>query len=125
MPATIPMERITSKIHLIRGHKVMLDRDLAELYGVETKALKQAVRRNIVRFPEDFMFELTKDEFEILRSQIVTSSWGGRRYPPYAFAEQGMAMLSSVLHSRRAVRVNIEITRGAMRVLPTLRTPSA
>jgi phage regulator Rha-like protein len=111
MPATIPMERITSKIHLIRGHKVMLDRDLAELYGVETKALKQAVRRNIVRFPEDFMFELTKDEFEILRSQIVTSSWGGRRYAPCAFTEQGVAMLSSVLRSKRAVEINIAIMR--------------
>jgi hypothetical protein len=100
-------ERITSKIYLIRGQKVMIDQDLAELYGVETKALKQAVRRNITRFPDDFMFELTKDEFEILRSQIVTSSWGGTRYRPMAFTEQGVAMLSSVLNSDRAIQVNI------------------
>jgi hypothetical protein len=80
--------------------KVMLDRDLAELYDVETKALKQAVRRNIDRFPEDFMFELSKEEFKNLRSQIVTSSWGGLRYLPMVFSEQGVAMLSSVLQSR-------------------------
>ena len=89
----------------------MLDRDLAELYQVETKVLKQAVRRNINRFPEDFMFELTEDEFEILRSQIVTSSWGGMRYVPMAFTELGVAMLSSVLKSDRAIQVNIQIMR--------------
>jgi hypothetical protein len=92
----------------------MLDVDLAELYEVETRALKQAVRRNIDRFPEDFMFELTDEEFEILRSQIVTSrsGWGGTRYKPFAFTEQGVAMLSSVLKSKKAVQVNIAIMRA-------------
>ncbi|MBU4339272.1 ORF6N domain-containing protein [Patescibacteria group bacterium] len=106
-----PQEIIESKILLIRGQKVMLDRDLAVLYGVETKVLNQAVRRNIKRFPEDFMFRLAKEEFEILRSQFVTSSWGGQRYAPYAFTEQGVAMLSSVLNSKKAVEVNIVIMR--------------
>jgi len=92
----VPVERITSKIYLIRGQKVMLDRDLAELYCVETRALKQAVKRNISRFPVDFMFELSHIEFKNLRSQIVTSSWGGIRYLPMTFTEQGIAMLSSV-----------------------------
>jgi len=87
MTALVPVERIANKIYLIRDKKVMLDRDLAELYGVETKVLKQAVRRNIERFPEDFMFELIKSEFKNLRSQIVTSSWGGPRYSPMAFTE--------------------------------------
>jgi len=95
MKELVPVERITSKIYLIRGQKVMLDRDLAELYGVETKVLKQAVKRNISRFPNDFMFELSRAEFDNLRSQIVTSSWGGLRYMPMAFTEQGVAMLSS------------------------------
>ena len=94
MKALVPTERITSKIYLIRGMKVMLDRDLADLYDVETKALKQAVRRNIDRFPEDFMFELSKEEFKNLRSQIVTSSWGGLRYLPMVFSEQGVAMFT-------------------------------
>jgi hypothetical protein len=89
----------------------MLDSDLAELYGVETKVLKQAVRRNINRFPADFMFELARDEFNNLRSQIVTSSWGGARYSPMAFSEHGVLMLSSVLKSERAVQVNIQIMR--------------
>jgi len=111
MTTTVPIERITSKIYLIRNIKVMLDKDLAELYGVETKALKQAVKRNIVRFPENFMFELTKHEFDHLRSQFVTSSWGGTRYSPIAFTEQGVAMLSSVLRSERAIHVNIQIMR--------------
>ena len=111
MTTTIPMERITSKIYLIRGQKVMLDRSLAELYGVKTKVLKQAVKRNIGRFPKDFMFELTKLEFDNLRSQIVTSSWGGTRYSPMVFTEQGVAMLSSVLNSERAISVNIRIIR--------------
>ncbi|MFQ5754088.1 MAG: ORF6N domain-containing protein [bacterium] len=102
---------IEKKIFLIRGLNVMLDRELAELYGVETRALIQAVKRNRERFPSDFMFQLTKEEFEILRSQIVTSSWGGRRYLPHAFTEQGVAMLSSVLHSKRAIQVNIAIMR--------------
>jgi hypothetical protein len=107
----IPTERIRNSILLIRGHKVILDRDLASMYGVETKALKRAVKRNIERFPSDFMFQLTKKEFEILRCQFGTSSWGGTRYPPYAFTEQGVAMLSSVLRSKRAVAVNIAIMR--------------
>ena len=96
---------------MIRGKKVMIDQDLAVLYSVETKILIQAVKRNIKRFPEDFMFQLTKTEFINLRSQIVTSSWGGRRYSPYAFTEQGVAMLSSVLNSERAIQVNIQIIR--------------
>ncbi len=116
MTTTVPIERITSKIYLIRRQKVMLDRDLAELYGVETKALKQAVKRNIGRFPEDFMFELTKHEFDNLRSQIVTSSWGGTRYSPMAFTEQGVAILSSVLNSDRAIAVNIQIMRTFIRL---------
>jgi hypothetical protein len=107
----IPDEIVVSKIYFIRGHKAMLDKDLAELYGVETKQLKRSVRRNIDRFPHDFMFELTKDEFENLRSQIGTSSWGGIRYIPMAFTEQGVAMLSGVLISKRAITVNIQIMR--------------
>lgn len=104
-------EKIVNKIYLIRGKKVMLDRDLAELYGVETKVLKQQVKRNIERFPEDFMFFLSQNEFDNLRSQIVTSSWGGTRYLPMVFTEQGIAMLSSVLKSARAIQVNIQIMR--------------
>jgi len=111
MTTVVPVEKIASKIYLIRNLKVMLDRDLAELYGVETKVLKQAVRRNIDRFPADFMFELGRDEFNNLRSQIVTSSWGGARYSPMAFSEHGVLMLSSVLKSERAVQVNIQIMR--------------
>ncbi len=107
----IPDEVIMNKIYLIRDRKVMLDKDLAVLYGVSTKALKQQVRRNIERFPEDFMFILTKEEFDDLRSQIVTSSWGGTRYMPMAFTEQGVAMLSSVLNSKQAILVNIRIIR--------------
>jgi hypothetical protein len=114
----IPVERIERAILLIRGLKVMLDSDLADLYGVETRVLVQAVRRNSDRFPDDFMFQLTRDEFDHLRSQSVTSSsgWGGRRYPPYAFTEQGVAMLSSVLRSQQAVHVNIEIMRAFVRL---------
>jgi len=113
----IPVDRIEKAILLIRGQKVMLDADLAELYDVETKVLVQAVKRNLERFPEDFMFQLSQEEFAILRSQIVTSSdWGGRRYRPYAFTEQGVAMLSSVLRSRRAIQVNIEIMRAFIRL---------
>jgi len=107
----IPLERIASKIFIIRKHSVMLDKDLAELYCVETRHLKQAVRRNIERFPDDFMFELTKDEFQNLRSHFDTSRWGGTRYTPMVFTEQGVAMLSSVLKSDRAVKVNIAIMR--------------
>lgn len=108
----MPVERITEAILFIRSQRVMLDADLAALYGVETKVLVQAVKRNIDRFPGDFMFQLTKQEFDNLRSQIVSSSWGGRRYPPYAFTEQGISMLSSVLRSKRAIQVNIEIMRA-------------
>ena len=108
---TIPDETITSKIYLIREQKVMLDSDLAELYQVQTKLLKRQVRRNIMRFPEDFMFELTKEESDNLRSQFGTSSWGGSRYIPMVFTEQGVAMLSSVLNSPRAIAVNIKIIR--------------
>lgn len=104
-------EIIQSKIILLRGQKVILDKDLANLYDVETKILKQAVKRNLTRFPGDFMFTLSKQEFAILRSQIVTSSWGGNRYTPYAFTEQGIAMLSSILNSERAIQVNIQIMR--------------
>jgi phage regulator Rha-like protein len=111
MTTLVPIELIASKIYLIRNMKVMLDRDLAELYGVETKRLKEQVRRNIERFPEDFMFELTKDETSNLRSQFATSSWGGTRYLPMAFSEHGVLMLSSVLNSERAVQVNIQIMR--------------
>ncbi|RTY66293.1 ORF6N domain-containing protein [Flavobacterium sp. GSP27] len=107
----IPDDIISSKIYLIRDQKVMLDKDLSELYAVENKQLKRQVRRNIERFPEDFMFELNQLEFDNLRSQIGTSSWGGTRYMPMAFTEQGVAMLSSVLNSTTAIKVNIQIIR--------------
>ena len=115
----VPVQQIEKAILLIRGQRVMLDRDLAELYGVTTKAFKQAVKRNIDRFPPDFMFILSHQEFTNLRSQFVTSSspqWGGARYKPMAFTEQGVAMLSSVLRSKRAVQVNIEIMRAFVRL---------
>ncbi|MBI5731078.1 MAG: ORF6N domain-containing protein [Ignavibacteriales bacterium] len=109
----IPIERITSKIYLLRGDKVLLDRDLAELYGVETKKLNQAVKRNIGRFPRDFMFQLTIEESSSLRSQFVTLKKGQHsKYLPYVFTEQGVAMLSSILNSERAVQVNIAIMRA-------------
>ncbi len=112
MKKLVPVEIIEKKILLIRGEKVMLDADLAELYGVETKTLIRAVKRNINRFPSDFMIQLERDEFANLRFQFGTSSrWGGRRYLPYAFTEQGVAMLSSVLNSERALQVNIAIMR--------------
>lgn len=104
-------EKIINKIYLIRGKKVMLDFELAEMYETETKQLKRQVRRNIDRFPDDFMFELTGKEFTDLRSQSGTSSWGGTRYNPMAFTEQGVAMLSSVLNSSTAIKVNIQIIR--------------
>jgi hypothetical protein len=108
----IPVSQIERRIFYVRDVKVMLSLDLAELYGVAVKALNQAVRRNLDRFPKDFMFQLTQEEFNNLKSQIVTSSWGGiRRALPYAFTEQGIAMLSGVLKSPRAIRVNIEIMR--------------
>jgi hypothetical protein len=113
----VDLLRIERFIRLIRGDKVILDEDLAELYGVEVKRLNEQVRRNISRFPPDFMFQLTNQEFKDLKSQFATSSdWGGRRTPPYAFSEQGVAMLSSVLHSPRAVQVNIEIMRTFVRL---------
>ncbi|MDD2345628.1 MAG: ORF6N domain-containing protein [Bacteroidales bacterium] len=105
----VPEEVIINKIYLIRNQKVMIDRDLAELYGVETKVLKQAVKRNIDIFPEHFMFELTEDEFRILRSQFVTSSWGGQRYLPYVFTEHGILQLANILRSKRARQMSIRI----------------
>ena len=107
----LPDEAIINKIYLIREQKVMLDKDLAEMYGIDTKVLKQAVKRNAERFPEDFMFTLAQKEFQHLRSQFVTSSWGGIRYLPTAFTEQGVAMLSGVLNSPVAVQVHIQIIR--------------
>ncbi len=112
MNEIIPAETIMQKIYIIRGKKVMIDRDLAGLYDIETKRLKEQVKRNINRFPEDFMFELSYNEFEHLRSHIATSRWGGTRYAPMAFTEQGVAMLSSVLNSPRAIQVNIQIIRA-------------
>lgn len=111
LQALVAEQKILNKIYAIRGEKVMIDQDLAEMYGVETKQLKRQVKRNIDRFPKDFMFELTKKEFENLRSQIGTSSWGGTRYMPMAFTEQGVAMLSSILNSKTAIEVNIRIIR--------------
>lgn len=107
----LPDEIIISKIYLIRGQKVMIDHDLASLYGVETKYLKRQVKRNALRFPKDFMFLLTKVEMENLRCQIGTSSWGGIRYSPMVFTEQGVAMLSSILNSDQAITMNIHIIR--------------
>jgi ORF6N domain-containing protein len=121
----IAKQRIETCIFVMRSERVMVDADLAELYGVETKALNRAVKRNLGRFPRDFMFQLTAKEVESLRcqigtsnlrSQIGTSRRGGRRYRPYAFTEQGVAMLSSVLHSKRAIQVNIEIMRAFVRL---------
>lgn len=116
---------IEKHIFLIRGHKVMLDFHLAELYGISTRVLKQQVRRNLKRFPDDFMFELTDEELSILRSQFVTSrsrGWGGRRYLPFAFTEQGVAMLSSVLNSERAIQVNIAIMRTFVKLREIIST---
>ena len=112
----LPEEIIMNKIYLIRDRKIMLDRDLAELYGVLTGNLNKAVKRNIKRFPEDFMFQLTKEEFDNLIFQFGTSSWGGTRNLPYAFTEQGVAMLSGILNSDRAINVNIQIMRIFTRV---------
>ena len=125
MTDLIPVENITSKIFMIRGLKVMIDRELAELYGVETRTLKQAVRRNIKRFPEDFMFTLNKEEFANWRSQFVISNYGNRmglRHPPMAFTEQGVAMLSSVLNSKQAIEVNIAIMRTFVKMREILAT---
>jgi len=121
----IPSERIVSKIYIIRNKKVMLDKDLAELYGVKTMVLNQAVKRNIKRFPADFMFQLDQKEFKSLLSQIVISKRGGTRLEPYAFTEQGVAMLSSVLNSDRAINVNIQIIRTFTKIRELLATNEA
>jgi ORF6N domain. len=107
-----PLQTIQNHIHELRGQQVMFDFDLAKLYGVETKRLKEAVKRNIKCFPPDFMFSLNLNEFENLRSQFASSSWGGIRYAPFVFTEQGVAMLSSVLNSETAIEVNIAIMRA-------------
>lgn len=116
MSKKIALETILPSVFVVRGIKAMLDSDLATLYGVETGQLNRAVKRNIERFPEDFMFQLTEEEYSFLRSQNVTSSWGGRRYMPYAFTEQGIAMLSGVLKSERAIQVNIAIMRAFVKM---------
>ena len=116
MESLVPIEVIEKKILLIRGYKVMLDADLAELYGVETKALKRSVKRNIDRFPEDFLIQITSEELESLRYHFGTSKRGGVRYLPYAFTENGVAMLSSILNSKRAIQVNIQIMRTFTRL---------
>jgi phage regulator Rha-like protein len=122
-PGALVPEVIERRILLIRGQKVMLDSHLAELYGVETKVLKRAVRRNRDRFPHDFMLELTGQEYEILRSQFGTLRWGEHaKYLPYVFTEQGVAMLSTVLNSKRAIQVNIEIMRAFVRLREILAT---
>ena len=121
-PRPLVAEAIAGRIVMLRGERVLLDADLAELYGVETKTLNRAVKRHRDRFPHDFMFQLTEEEAGNLRYQIGTSSWGGRRYLPQAFTEQGVAMLSSVLHSKRAVMVNVEIMRAFVRLRRILAT---
>ncbi len=122
MPNAISVEVIAAKILSIRGKRVMLDRDLAKLYEVDTGQLTRQVRRNIDRFPEDFMFKLTKEEFQNLICQFGTSSWGGTRKLPHVFTEQGIAMLSGVLHSQRAVQVNIQIMRAFIQLKRMLLT---
>lgn len=117
------LQLIQSKIYEIRGQKVMLDFDLAELYQVETRVLNQSVKRNLKRFPSDFMFQLIADEWEILKSQFVISSWGGTRKLPYAFTEQGLAMLSGVLNSDIAIQVNINIMRAFVVVRQLIANP--
>lgn len=119
---TIPSEVIEKRIFLIRGHRVMLDRDLAELYLVQTRDLNKAVNRNRDRFPVDFVFQLSKAEFDDLKFHFGTSRWGGTRKLPYAFTEQGVAMLSSVLRSKRAVQVNIQIMRAFVKLRELLAT---
>lgn len=109
-------ERVLQLIHKIRNQKVMLDSDLAEMYGVPTKRLNEQVKRNLDRFPDDFMFQLTQEEWKNLKSQIATASWGGRRTLPYVFTEQGVSMLSSVLNSPQAIQVNISIMRVFVKV---------
>ena len=109
--ALVAEQKILNRIYVIRGEKVMLDRDLAEMYGVDTKVFNQSVKRNLYRFPKDFMFSLSEREWQNLRSQFVTSSWGGARYRPNVFTEQGVAMLSSILNSKTAIEVNIRVIR--------------
>ena len=116
MPNVVPQEIIEQKIYLIRGKKVMMDKDLAVLYEIETRNLNKAVSRNLDRFPNDFMFQLSEEEFENLMFQFGTSSWGGTRKFPRVFTEQGIAMLSNVLKSKRAVQVNIQIMRAFVRL---------
>jgi hypothetical protein len=116
MKEPLSQEDVQSYIYRIRGQQVMMDAELASLYGVGTKVLVQAVKRNLDRFPSDFMFRLTSQELKILRSQIVTSSWGGRRYLPYVFTEEGVAMLSSILRGRRAALVNVAIMRAFVKL---------
>ena len=116
----VPPQRIDQAIIRMRGLNVMLDEDLASLYGVETRVLVQAVKRNIDRFPADFMYQLTQEELDLLKSQsVISRQWGGRRSLPYVFTEQGVAMLSGVLMSERAVQVNIQITRAFVRLRET------
>jgi len=122
MDKDIAVEVVATRILEIRGKKVMLDRDLANLYGVATKNLNKAVKRNLERFPEDFMFHLTSTEFEILMFHFGTSRWGGTRKLPYVFTEQGVAMLSSVLNSKRAIQVNIQIMRAFIKLKELLLT---
>ena len=124
MSSLVPIGSIESRILLLRGHKILLDCDLAELYGVSTRILNQAIKRNPKRFPVDFMFQLNEEESRTLRSQIVISngSRGGRRFRPYAFTEHGVAMLASVLHSERAIQVNIAIVRAFVRMREFLAT---
>jgi phage regulator Rha-like protein len=122
MSNKISVEIIATKVLEIRGKKVMIDRELAKLYGVETKQLVRQVRRNIERFPEDFMYQLTREEVINLRCQFGTSGWGGRRYLPYVFTQEGVAMLSSVLNSKRAIRVNIQIMRAFVKLKELLLT---
>ena len=122
MSKTVQVEVIEQKIFIIRGAKVMLSSDLAKLYEVEIRVLIQAVKRNIDRFPPDFMFQLNDEEFKNLKSQIVISSWGGARAKPYAFTEQGIAMLSSVLRSRKAIHINIAIMRTFVKLREVLAT---
>jgi hypothetical protein len=122
MSRSLSVELIAAKILFVRGQRVMLDRDLAKLYGVTTFNLNKAVKRNIERFPPDFMFRLSKPEFDNLIFHFGISSWGGRRKLPYVFTEQGVAMLSSVLHSRRAIKVNIQIMRAFVKLKELLLT---
>jgi len=112
----LPGQNIDYAIYIIRGHRVMLDEDLAKIYGIETKAFNQAVHRNKERFPKDFMFQLTFEEFANLRSQFVTSNRGGRRYMPFAFTEHGAVMLASVLKSKRAIQMSIEVVKAFVRL---------